>query len=699
MLAAIALLLAQVSGSAPLPVVEETVVVEGTRLDQATTSLPSRVVVVTREDLDRMAGATLDDALRHVPGFSPFRRATSLTSHPTTQGVSLRGLGGTATSRTLVLFDDRPLNDPFASWVAWGRVPVTSIERVEIVPAGVATAWGNLALAGAINIVTRRDPHADVLVQAGERGTRILDASLLGGGRALFRLGARAAGTDGWAIIRQDQRGPVDESADSASRSLRLGVSVPAGRSTWDLAASGFADDRGNGTPLADNSTRLSDLGVRWSRSWTDYGTVRIDLARVDETFRSTFSSVAGDRASETPTLDQRVPSSSTALSIGWSSSGTRKNRGWDGSESVNAMVEARRPARWRASAGLDARRTDGATHELFRRMNGEYTRRRNAGGSEDLVGAYGQASLRLGRSERFDLSFGLRADSWRSHGGMRREHDLVTGSLVRDEEQPSRTEHLLSPRLGLLVQSSPRWSARLALSRGFRAPTLNELHRPFRVRDDVTEANPGLVPETATTFEAGIDRHAQRVSLHVTLAQARLDDAIANETVGMGPGMVDPCGFVAAGGTCRVRANASAALVRSLEFAARCRLGSRWRAGLDALMLDARMHSGALRGKRLAQVPRLQANAWIEWSRGRGSVALELRHVGLAHEDDMNSIPLRSGTVVDASWRRSLAGRWDVGVSAQNLLDDRLESGRTADGLVNVAGPRLVLASLRWRR
>lgn len=699
MLAPIALLLAQVSGPVPLPVVEETVVVEGTRLDEATTSLPSRVVIVTREDLGRMAGATLDDALRHVPGFSPFRRATSLTSHPTTQGVSLRGLGGTATSRTLVLVDGRPLNDPFASWVAWGRVPVTSIERIEIVPAGVATAWGDRALAGAINIVTRRDPHADVLVQAGERGTMLLDASVLCGSRALFRLGARAADTDGWAVIRQDQRGAIDEAADSASQSLRLGVSVPAGRSTWDLAASGFSDYRGNGTPLADNGTRLSELGARWTRSLPDFGTVRIDLARVDETFRSTFSSVAADRASETPTLEQRVPSSSTALSIGWSSSGTRKGGACDGGEPVNLTIERRVPTRWRASAGLDARRTDGATHELFRRMNGVYTRSRNAGGAEDLVGAHGQASLRLDRAERFELSLGVRADSWRSHGGVRRERDLATGGLVRDEERRSRTEQLLSPRVGLLVQSSPKWSERLALSRGFRAPTLNELHRPFRVRDDVTEANPGLDPETAITIEAGVDRYAHRISLHVTLAQARLEDAIANETVGQGPGMVDPCGFVAAGGTCRVRANVGAALVRSLECDVRFRLGARWRAGLDALLLDARMNSGALEGKRLAQVPRMQADAWIEWSRGRDTVALELRHVGRAYEDDLNSFPLRSGLVVDASWRRALAPGWDVGVSAQNLLDERLESGRTADGLVSVAGPRLLLASFRWRR
>ena len=66
---------------------------------------------------------TLDDFLRRVPGFTLFRRTSSLVAHPTAQGVSLRGVGPSGASRSLVLADGIPLNDPFGGWVYWSRVP------------------------------------------------------------------------------------------------------------------------------------------------------------------------------------------------------------------------------------------------------------------------------------------------------------------------------------------------------------------------------------------------------------------------------------------------------------------------------------------------------------------------------------------------------------------------------------------------
>ena len=95
---------------------------------------------------------TVDDALRGSADFSLFRRNDSMTSNPTSQGVSLRGLGPSGTSRSLVLLDGVPLNDPFGGWVPWSLVPVGSIEGAEIVPGGGASAWGNAALGGVIQL-------------------------------------------------------------------------------------------------------------------------------------------------------------------------------------------------------------------------------------------------------------------------------------------------------------------------------------------------------------------------------------------------------------------------------------------------------------------------------------------------------------------------------------------------------------------
>jgi len=112
------------------------VIVTVTRTEQRAGDAPADVTVLTRQDIDRSPSQTLDDLLRQVPGFSLFRRTSSVVGHPTTQGVSLRGIGPSGTSRALVLLDGVPINDPFGGWVYWDKIPLASIEQVEVVRGG-----------------------------------------------------------------------------------------------------------------------------------------------------------------------------------------------------------------------------------------------------------------------------------------------------------------------------------------------------------------------------------------------------------------------------------------------------------------------------------------------------------------------------------------------------------------------------------
>ena len=101
-----------------------------------------------------------DDVLRQIPTFSLFRRTSSLAANPTAQGVSLRGIGPSGVSRTLVLLDDIPFNDPFGGWVYWTRVPMMNAERIEIIDGATSSLYGNYAMGGVINIVTNRPDAA-----------------------------------------------------------------------------------------------------------------------------------------------------------------------------------------------------------------------------------------------------------------------------------------------------------------------------------------------------------------------------------------------------------------------------------------------------------------------------------------------------------------------------------------------------------
>src|SRR5215475_6359673 len=90
----------------------------------------SSVRTMSAQQLQEAPGFVLDDRLRQVAGFQLFRRTGSWVANPTTQGTSLRGLGSTAASRTLVLSDQVPLNDPFGGWIHWNEIPQLAMREV-----------------------------------------------------------------------------------------------------------------------------------------------------------------------------------------------------------------------------------------------------------------------------------------------------------------------------------------------------------------------------------------------------------------------------------------------------------------------------------------------------------------------------------------------------------------------------------------
>src|SRR5262245_1783311 len=102
----------------------ETVTVTPERREQRLGDIPASVNVLDSTDIRQSPAVVADDVLRQIPTFSLFRRTSNLSSHPTDQGVSLRGIGPSGVSRTLVLLDGVPFNDPFGGWVYWTRVPL-----------------------------------------------------------------------------------------------------------------------------------------------------------------------------------------------------------------------------------------------------------------------------------------------------------------------------------------------------------------------------------------------------------------------------------------------------------------------------------------------------------------------------------------------------------------------------------------------
>ncbi|MGH7804692.1 MAG: TonB-dependent receptor plug domain-containing protein, partial [Candidatus Binatia bacterium] len=571
----------------------EAVVITPGRVSQPLAEVPTNTTVLSGDALRSTGSQTVDDALRHVPGFSLFRRSSSLVTHPTTQGVTLRGIGPSGTSRTLVLLDGVPQNDPFGGWVYWSKLPRETIERVEIVRGGGSDAWGNAALGGVIHLVTEAPTERRLRLRAsgGSRETWDVEAAAREvRGPFHLELGGSGFDTGGYPVVRSGPRGPIDEDASSEHQAFR-GRTGYALSDAVDLSLRGgfFHEERENGTPLAENETDAGDVAATMDVRTADLGDWRLLAYAQLQTFSSTFTSASPDRTTETPALDQfDVPSTGIGASLAW-------NREIGGGH--------------RLGAGGDFRGVDGETNEDFRFLEGRFQGRRKAGAEQQLFGGFAHDAWSL--APGLVLTLGGRVDFWRSFDAFRRERSLIDGTETRNDRFDDEDEVAFSPKVGLAWRFAEPWSARAAFYRAFRAPTINEQVRPFRVRNDITEANAGLEPEILTGGEAGLDFTATEVFARVTGFWSEIDEPIANVTIGEGPGPVVPCGFVPEGGVCRQRQNLGRTRIRGVEAEAAWSPLPPWRLGVSYLFDDAEVvdapNGRELEGKRLAQVPRHQ--------------------------------------------------------------------------------------------
>lgn len=666
------------------PLLDE-VVVTATRLEQPLGEATADVTVLTRTDIEQSAAQTVDDLLRQVPGFSLFRRSSSLVANPTTQGVSLRGIGASGASRTLVLVDGIPINDPFGGWVYWSKLSLERIERIEVVRGGTASTWGNYAMGGVINIITKHPTGRSVAFGAagGTRGT----ASLEGFGSERWgALGLSLAGdyfrTDGYPVVRADQRGPIDIDADSEHKTFNGTLEYDASpTATVSLQGSYFSEDRGNGTPLTGNDTSAGYVGASAHFTPADGSDWSLTAFSHLQTFRSTFSTQAPDRATEQPSLNQfDVPATDVGASAQWS--------------------KAVHPAHV-VAAGADFRWIDGETNEDFRFVGTDFTRRRRAGGEQQFIGAYLQDNY--APAAGWLISIGGRVDLWRSLNGSRVEHSLEDGTVTLDESFSDRNRGLFDPSLSTRYDVTDQLSLRGAFYRGFRAPTLNELFRPFRVRNDITEANASLDPERLLGGEVGLDYGTGGLLGRLTGYRNDVTDAIANVTVGSGPGEVFPCAFVPAGGVCRQRQNLDRARIQGVEVDLSYHLLDLWTGSVGYLFSHTDVVSApnqpSLEGKRLPQVPEHQFVVQLEYANPRLlDVALQVRYVGDQFEDDLNTLTLGSFAVVDLALRHELRPGVEIFFGIENLLDRTYEVGKTADGLVTTGAPLLAHGGVRLR-
>jgi outer membrane receptor protein involved in Fe transport len=653
------------------------IVVTGRGLAPAAGEEVFDTVVIDRDRLAGSASGRLEEVLRDVPGFQLFRRSDSRSANPTSQGATLRGLGGNASSRVLLLLDGVPQTDPFGGWLSWPAYGPERLGEARITRGGGSGVHGPGALAGTIELSSATPAElrgARGRLAYGSRHSFDAVAGLgvpLGGG-FLAVSGAWARG-DGFVPIVAEQRGPADRPSPYEQWSVAVRAVAPLAAGT-ELQASGllFSDSRERGTAFSQIRTRGADSSLRLvGRRWSVIGYVQT------RDFYNSFASV------------DRVRTAATRASEQYSVPSTGLGARFEARPKIGARVDLR--------VGGDWRLTDGETRELFAFVAGAGTRSRVAGGQSQTLGGFAEAAW-TGRS--VTLTAGGRLDRWSLSNGRLHERVPATGAVLTDMTFRDRSGWEPTGRVGIAWRASERLTLRGATYLGWRLPTLNELYRPFRVGTDATAANAELAPERLQGVEAGFDwRPAPRFRIGFTIFANRLEGAIANVTLGRGPGSFPGVGFVAASGDYRRRDNLDSIESRGIEIEGRYALGD-WSLSGGWSWVDPEVEaSGAARaldGLRPAQTPRHSLSSTLEWARSGARASVTARYAGDQYEDDLNRQVLPGAFTLDATGLVPLRPGLAVEARAENLANARILAATSGDGISERAGPRTLWIGLR---
>ncbi len=682
--------------------VAEQVIVTATRTEQRLGNVPASVSVLGGDEIRRSPAVVADDVLRQIPTFSLFRRTSSLSSHPTSQGVSLRGIGPSGQSRTLVLLDGVPFNDPFGGWVYWTRVPLASVDRIEVIEDTTSSLYGNYAMGGVINIVTSPPARRTVEVkpQYGNRKSPKVDFSASDRWHTLgLAVDGSFFNTDGYPIVAASERGPIDINANVDYKNVSAKLEyTPTDRIHVSFRGGYFTENRTNGKVGEVNDTRWTSANAGVRMRLPDQSDLQARVFVDVEKFHSTFLAVTNSTTTRNLVrlaTDQHVPTDGVGGMVQWT-------RTMGGSHVF--------------SAGTDWRWIDGDSQEdaynaatptvIISPVTAQavLTVKRVSGGTQQILGAFAQDVFTP--LPKLVVTLSARADRWRNYDAHNLETTVATGlpTVNNKPSIPDTGDTVVSPRVAALYHVSDRVTAWGAFGSGFRAPTLTELYRQFSVGAILTRPNDQLGPERLVGGEAGLNvAPARHVTIRTTWFDNRVRNPVSNVTIGV---------------NLQQKQNLGRTRIWGVQSDVEYRPGTFWRFSAGYLYNQAKVTefaaNPALVGNFLPQVPTHRGSVQAAYANPRyASLAVAVQFIGAQFDEDQNSraVPaaalaqagyaastdpgLPKYAVVDLMASRAVGHNVEVFFGAQNLFDQQYFVGTLP---TTIGSPRLINGGVRMR-
>ena len=649
------------------------VVVTATRDARTLREVPASVSVVTSVEIQQTPAKSLDDILRRVPSVD-VPLSASYQIHPTADNVSMRGLGGI---RALVLLDGVPLNDPFFGYVQWSRVPLETIDRVEVVRGGGATLWGNYAMGGVINVITKPPTETELVLQGGggSYGTYRANGhgALVASDTMKFGLNFGWNHTDGFQTTPKDQRVPVDVPTAFTAYN---GALTGAFNLTPDLQAHariGYFDNHQTlGTPLSINKQRSWTYSADATQTLGALGELTFAAFHDDSRFQTDNTDTPANAAFGQAEFVQNrhvTPVHDTGASLIWSKT---LSSGWLHS----------------VSAGADYHGISGSDVADIFIDSGQQIRTDLGRGRQQFLGGFVQASIKP--VEALEILASARYQQFKNY-------DAFDGSPGGLGHVPDQKTSSTDPRVSVRYAVNDEFALRAAAYKAFRAPTLDNLYRAFATPSGIFFGNPALRPETLDGGEVGFDVNRGPLRTQVTAYTNTIKNLLTFANL---PDNQLPPGFFF--GTRNI--NAGEARSRGVEAEVNWLAGNGWTLNAGYTYADSTITQSVLDpasvGKQQGGIPRNKLSGGVTYEGlGGWRISPQVRWVSKSWGDNDNTLPVDAHVVADLAASYPITKKLEAFVQIENLFDRRyvadnngFEPPRIGTPLTAFVGARLVL-------
>ena len=517
------------------------VTISASRNQTLLADMPVHTSVISSEEIAKSPFQSLDELLKTIPGFN-FSGAPSYLSDPTGTQTKIRGLGN---AKVLVLVDGIPMLDPFYLTTQWFRVPLSNIDRVEIIRGGSSSLWGSMAVGGVVNVITKAPKgnegnegnEGNMSLSYGSFNTSNLsiDKSVEVSDAFRLNMGATQLQTHGYQVTPSQYlymypgKLPPTDTSDSYQLSAYLS---PSNDVKGFFKLNYFTQNQDLYGAFGQNLQKTPNLSAGLANTLGEGESVESKLWMQNVAFNKTngsgcylvsASSCLNGGSSTPPSLTQASAPSVNYFSQYGAQAYQERGVSSVYSKALNSVVhDVQLGADLRELSVQDIEQYYGApTSTSPQNLTGTAYGQ----GTQTFTGAFVQTKFTPSESAWITLS--ARVDHWantqRSYSLSTPAHGLSPGSGAAADS--SKTQ--FNPSLGLHFDVSESSSLRAAVYKAFRAPGLNNQTRSY----GTSIANPNLMPETVTGWEIGMDQKTSNSFFSATYFLNNITNMIATST------------------------------------------------------------------------------------------------------------------------------------------------------------------------